>query len=671
MSSRAGAVTEAGSIADNHEHGGNRVTTKGSPMRSYTHIWRAGIGAAAALSAATLALGASPAGAIIANIRGHGYGITPIAGINSQSIPGAGRALGSSRTGGAGRARRFDGPPFGGGRLETAGGPVMHRNTTHLIYWDPNNEFTAVTKGIIRSFFTNVAQDSGLTSNVFAITGQYTDATGHAAYDSTFEGERTDPNGYPTLGDCTAPSGEKADPGPYPTCLFDSQLQTELSRYVGEQGLPTGPTQLYFLLLPHTIATCLPPVEEGEQVCSNNFFCAYHSYINPGSPSEIIYADIPFSLLDKEAKRCQNDGTAGIQQPNPDNGGSEESNTRFADVALKYISHEAIEAITDPLVNEETAWTDENGLEIGDKCNGVTPDGEEDGIGYDASSFTPTLGGIALSDNLFNQSINNGSYYLQSEWDNGGNACLMKPLSISGAVFVASSGTAGSPVSFSGNAVDPYGSLELSWSFGDGSVGGGTMPSHTYAAAGNYTVAVTPKDGLTGSTGAPFSQTIAIAPAPVKSAAVTTTPPPPPPPPTPPPNSNFTAVGATLNARTGAITFTELVGDPGTFSWLLTFQNGKFGVFAAGNAKCKSGFVKLSGKCRRSKIVFGRGRMTVLAAGRVSFTVKPSASAFKALKDALRQKKQLAVTIDFSFQSSLGGSPVSHTQSLTVKLKKK
>ncbi|HYM46177.1 MAG TPA: PKD domain-containing protein, partial [Solirubrobacteraceae bacterium] len=136
------------------------------------------------------------------------------------------------------------------------------------------------------------------------------------------------------------------------------------------------------------------------------------------------------------------------------------------------------------------------------------------------------------------------------------------------------------------------------------------------------------------------------------------------------PNSNFALGNATVNPTTGAITFTESVGDPGTFSWLATFQNGRFGVFAARGANCKRGFVRLIGKCRPARIVFARGSKTVAAPGSVSFTLKPSASAVKALRNALKHKRGLLISVRLTFQSSLGGSPVSHTRSLAVRLKK-
>jgi hypothetical protein len=110
--------------------------------------------------------------------------------------------------------------------------------------------------------------------------------------------------------------------------------------------------------------------------------------------------------------------------------------------------------------------------------------------------------------------------------------------------------------------------------------------------------------------------------------------------------------------------------DPGRFSWLLTFRNGRFGVFSARVEKCKKGQVKLTGRCRPSLIVFAAGSRTVSGAGSVSVTVKPTASGLSALENALRHKQGLPLTVTLTFQSSLGGGPVSHTQSLTARLKK-
>lgn len=251
--------------------------------------------------------------------------------------------------------------------------------------------------------------------------------------------------------------------------------------------------------------------------------------------------------------------------------------------------------------------------------------------------------------------------------------------------------TAGMPVAFSGaeSTDPPSGSIETyTWDFGDGFEASGATPSHAYAAVGSYTakLIVTGSDGLTasisrqvdvaappsgvgggisgggivGGGGVSAGGSPSVAPAAATSTALV-----------PAPDSNFTAMGAVLTDPTGAVTLRESVSEPGTFSWLLTFQNGKFGAFASGNPRCKTGFIKLSGRCRPAKIVFSKGSKIVTAAGTVTVTLKPSASALRALRNALKQHKGLPLTVTLTFQSSRGGSPVSRTRSLMVKLRKK
>lgn len=645
--------------------------------------WIATLFVAALLSA----LVAASAGAVVAKLGGHGYGVAPINASGERALVTAHRRSSPSlRTG----ARPFDEPPFAGSPLENpAEDPVMHEVTTHVVYWDPSGQFTSTTKGIVEGFLSHLANDSGLATNTFAIGGQYTDSTGNAAYSSTFGGAILDKHAYPTSGNCTVPN--EVDKGPYTKCLFDSQLQGELATVIGEESLPKGSTQLYFVLLPHTVATCLPETIGGKQVCSNNFYCAYHSYISPGTANEIIYADIPFSLLDSSfAKGCQSDGNPEIQLPNGDKGASN-AETRFADVALKYLSHEYIEAATDPLVNFETAWVDEEGLEIGDKCNSIPFEAEEEGEpGFDKHAFTPTLGGSAVSGTLFNQAIDSGHYYLQSEWDNAGEACLMKPLALGAVAVGVGAASAGLPVSFTSSASDPYGAFEPSWSFGDGGTATGPSPSHIYATAGEYTVTMTPRDALTGSTASAIVRTVTVAPPPPPAEPVA-------PPPvtttnsvtttssvtttgaatTPPtvttkqtsPTSAFVTQPGGFTAATGAITLRATFSDPGTLSWAATFANGKFGAFAS-SASCKKGQLRLHGRCLPAKIFFAKGSRSLAAGGSVTITLKPSASALKALKAALKQRKGVPVSIVLTFRSSRGGAPVSQAQTVTVKLKK-
>jgi hypothetical protein len=617
-----------------------------------------------------LSFSAAPASAVVAELGGHGYGITPLKAVDEEQLVSAYEAQHQAALSAAPFASPYDVGPLGGSQLvNLEDGPVMHSVTTHVIYWDPNKELTDATKGIVDGFFGDVAHDSGLPTNVFAVAAQYTDRTGNAAYASTATTPQIDTDAFPPSECAAAPGG---DPGPpYTKCLLDSGLREELSKFVAAEQLPVGPTQLYMLLLPHRVATCLEEEAEispgvFEQICSNNFFCAYHSYIEPATAGEIIYATIPFSLLDSsDAKGCQDDGHPVIQQPNPDNANGSDSETRFADVALKYISHEYIEAVTDPLVEFETAWVDAHGLEVGDKCNGVH--GPSNGVGRDPNSFLPVLGGLAAEGTLFNQVIDSGHYYLQSEWDNAAKACLMKPLSLGGASFAVPSATAGAPVTFTGSAFDPYAGFEPTWTFGDGATGSGTSASHTYATAGEFTVTMTPRDRLTNATGPAVSHTIVVGAAPV-AAPVAVAP--------PPavaavavtavtPHSTFVAATAVVNGKTGVVTLTTSVLDPGTLSFRATFPNGRFGAFAS--SACRKPRIRLTGRCLPATIVYASGSRSFAAAGRVRVTLKPSASALRALKRALRQRRGLPVTLVLTFQSARGGAAFSRSQSLIVR----
>jgi PKD repeat protein len=140
---------------------------------------------------------------------------------------------------------------------------------------------------------------------------------------------------------------------------------------------------------------------------------------------------------------------------------------------------------------------------------------------------------------------------------------------------------------------------------------------------------------------------------------------------TPAPNSDFSLLGnPKVNTRTGAITFTASVAGSGTFSWLLTFQNGRFGVFRA-TRECRTDQVRLASRCLPERIVFGRGSAVAAVAGAVSFAVRPSAYARTALAQAFERGRGLPVTATLMFRSSLGGDPVAHMWSIVDMLERR
>jgi hypothetical protein len=139
-----------------------------------------------------------------------------------------------------------------------------------------------------------------------------------------------------------------------------------------------------------------------------------------------------------------------------------------------------------------------------------------------------------------------------------------------------------------------------------------------------------------------------------------------------PANSNFIAGTSSFEPASGRVILIESISNGGTFRWLLTVPNGKFGVLVSSkpSKKCKAGLVRLRGRCGPSTIVFSEGT-AVVPAGVVIFKLRPSPAALKLLQSAFRHKKGVLVTATFTFQSSRGGAPVTRTQTLLDKLKKK
>src|SRR5437763_927002 len=75
--------------------------------------------------------------------------------------------------------------------LPYGGGPVLHSNRTHLIFWQPSGSgmtFDPGYEGLIEQFLRRVAADSHHPGNVYGLSGQYSDAQGAAAYDSSYGG---------------------------------------------------------------------------------------------------------------------------------------------------------------------------------------------------------------------------------------------------------------------------------------------------------------------------------------------------------------------------------------------------------------------------------------------------------------------------------------------------
>jgi len=144
-------------------------------------------------------------------------------------------------------------------------------------------------------------------------------------------------------------------------------------------------------------------------------------------------------------------------------------------------------------------------------------------------------------------------------------------------------------------------------------------------------------------------------------------------------DSNFSMTKAPVfNAKTGDLDFYFKFASAGTVRWKLSFKNADVGFadslglslndsgFVAEAArkkskKCKASYVKHKGKCVRTLVLFGSGSKSV-PAGTVELEVHAGAKALKALKAG----HTLHVSGPFTFQSALGGAPVTHTVSTVV-----
>jgi hypothetical protein len=336
------------------------------------------------------------------------------------------------------------------------GGPVLHWNRTHVIFWQPAGSGLSFDPGyatLIERFLGDVAADSHKTTNIYGLSGQYSDDRGPAAYNSRFAGAVLDTDPLPANG-CAEPA--MFGPG-WSWCLNDQQFQAELEHVVHGDHLQATHNDIYFLVLPSGLGSC---EFGGPDHCALGgptvgSYCGYHSATLDGLP----YAVIPYNAV---SGHCQSNN------PRP--------NASTADVALSTISHEQIEAITDPFGN---SWIDEStSSEIADLCVG---------------QFGPSLGGSGQA--AYNEVIHGDRYYLQEAWSDQAGACepRAQPDRVSFTAPVRL--RARQPALFTARASAPQGSIvSYSWHFGDHRSDGSRRVRHTYKRPGRYRVVLRTTD---------------------------------------------------------------------------------------------------------------------------------------------------------------------------------
>lgn len=256
-------------------------------------------------------------------------------------------------------------------QLTYHGGTVLATgNQTHVIYWVPDG--SAVSDRyvqLIDRYFADVAATSSDPNTLYGVADEYAltnydfsppDAIsdGSALRESTFMGSTFDRNAFPT-NDCGTQTA------PADVCVRAESIDAEVAHLIYTLGLPTTASDVYFVFTP-------------DGVYGTGGGCAWHWWANTTADTRVPYAYIPYR---RWGGPCAPHVTSGAPNGND------------ADAIFTSVSHEHIEAITDPF---GAGWQDASGNEIADKCEGryLAPDG------------------TAL------QRINGHYYVLQQEWSN-------------------------------------------------------------------------------------------------------------------------------------------------------------------------------------------------------------------------------------------------------------
>lgn len=169
------------------------------------------------------------------------------------------------------------------------------------------------------------------------------------------------------------------------TPLTDADMQT-IAYTVAKSSHQTGYGHIFHVFLVPGQDVCF---DSTFKVCASNIFCAYHNSFD-ADIGHVLYSVEPFANV------------LGCQVP------PGTPNGQLVDSTDSVLSHETIEAITDPDGN--AWWNSHNlinfGAEIGDECEFI--------------QFTPA--GIFFDP--VNVRLNGHPYAIQTEYSNKGHACL-------------------------------------------------------------------------------------------------------------------------------------------------------------------------------------------------------------------------------------------------------
>ena len=398
------------------------------------------------------------------------------------------------------------------------GGQVLHSNETFTLTWDPLRRYWEGTRNEVEQFMRNVADGSGTLTSPYALTSQYSDATGRAAYDSRYGGACIDygsnqgwtchfPDGtstgadgtdYGAASNCSAGvlSGEQA---PYlapnevelppnapanDVCITDADVQREVTARASQvMGHTTaGVPPVVVVMTPPGVEVCLngtgalcsasPESNAGAQ------FCSYHSQV-----AGITYVVQPWTAL------------TGCDEPDAPPINLQTGTTELPhDVAVRLISPISqghIAAIVNPSLD---GWSALDGSEINDNGQQYNPQ----------LRSSANFGCTVLGSELDRVQVNGVGYLLQREFNNAwaiesdpdALGCAPK-VTLSARFTVPSPVDHGDIVEFDGSSSNSALAIPgtgYQWNFGDGTSAVGASVSHSFVAGGTYTVTLNVTD---------------------------------------------------------------------------------------------------------------------------------------------------------------------------------
>ncbi|MGI8826773.1 MAG: hypothetical protein ACR2JC_14195 [Chloroflexota bacterium] len=262
--------------------------------------------------------------------------------------------------------------------LQYAGGPVMARTTSYVIFWlpsgrvyDPSQPGDSAVQRVVVQYLHDVGG-----SSLYNLLTQYSPSPDRPILnESRFGGMVIDTRPYPH-------SGTTADP------FRDADARAEVSRVATAQGWGTGMTSTFFVLTAPDVQACESSTEA--TACTfgpEGHLCSWHSsYQRSGRP--VLYAVLPYVA---RLSDCVVESDTA----------SSPSGNLGADAEVSFVSHEQFEMVSDPLGN---AWHDAYDMEVADKCQGNYGDVAADG---------------------HNVVLHGNPYVIQEEWSNADHRCTL------------------------------------------------------------------------------------------------------------------------------------------------------------------------------------------------------------------------------------------------------